>query len=153
MTTWAISGPDRTRLTHGSGEASFTVTNVTARAVRGHVIVSSAGAANTPMFKILGESPLEWAPNETKQVTVGVDVGRAAPGSYVYTVEVVSEQDSDERSDKLSSSFEVPPSAPPKRRTPAHHAPVAGSLKHPFQPPERPRRRRDDYNRSREGRC
>lgn len=104
---WAITGPAKTELTNGVGEAAFTVTNVTATAVRGLVRVIPEGTAKPEMFKVVGESTLDWAPNETKQVTVQINGQGAPPGSYVFTFAVVSEADPSELSDRLSSAFDV----------------------------------------------
>ena len=112
---WAITGPAKTPLTNGVGEAAFTVTNVTATAVRGLVRVLPEGSAKPEMFKIVGESTLDWAPNETKQVTVQINGQGAPPGSYVFTFAVVSEADPSELSDRLSSAFDVGAAASGKK--------------------------------------
>lgn len=112
---WAITGPAKTQLTNGVGEAAFTVTNVTASAVRGLVRVLPEGSAKPEMFKISGESTLDWAPNETKQVTVQINGQGAPPGSYVFTFAVVSEADPSELSDRLSSAFDVTEQAAKKK--------------------------------------
>ena len=112
---WAITGPAKTPLTNGVGEAAFTVTNVTATAVRGLVRVLPEGSAKPEMFKIVGESTLDWAPNETKSVTVQINGAGAPPGSYVFTFAVVSEADPSELSDRLSSAFDVGAAASGKK--------------------------------------
>ncbi|MPZ68914.1 MAG: PASTA domain-containing protein [Actinobacteria bacterium] len=115
--TWAITGPAKTALTNGVGEAAFTVTSQTATPMRGLIRIIPEGNATQEMFKVVGESTLDWGANETKQVTVQIDSKGAAVGSYVYSFAVVSETDPSELSDRISSSFDVT-AAPVKKPFP-----------------------------------
>ncbi len=112
--TWAITGPAKTELINGVGEAAFTITNQMATPMRGLVRIIPEGTATQEMFKVVGESTLDWGANETKQVTLQIDSKGAAVGTYVYSFAVVSETDPSELSDRISSSFDVV--APPVKK-------------------------------------
>lgn len=126
--TWTVTGPPKTVLANGNGEASFTITNLVASPVRGMIRVLPEGEAKPEMFKLAGETTLDWAPNETKQVTVQINADAVPVGTYVYSAAVVSEQNPSELADRISSSFEVVARKPPPKLPVGIIAAVLGVL-------------------------
>ena len=78
-------------------EASFTVTNTSAQALKGRLLTRPADPASPEWFSIVGESVRDFAPNAAEQVVVQLDVPPGSPpGSYSFRLDAVSEVDPDE---------------------------------------------------------
>jgi beta-lactam-binding protein with PASTA domain len=79
------------------GEAAFTVTNTTARPMRGLAKLKPLGDTKQEWLKLKGESERDFVAGGTQQYTVMLDVpANAAPGKYGFRLDIVSTINPDE---------------------------------------------------------
>src|SRR5215510_13016403 len=75
----------------GRGEITFTVTNSSARSLRGQLRVRPLGSTNVEWLNIAGETERNFSPNATQQVVVKVSVPPGTPaGKYQFRLDTVS---------------------------------------------------------------
>jgi beta-lactam-binding protein with PASTA domain len=127
-TVFAITTPtDVLKLdADGHAEASFTVTNNTARPLRGLAKTRPLGDTKREWLKISGEPERDLAPGGTQQYNVTLSVpADASPGKYSFRLDVVSASNPDEDyTEGPTVTAEVLP-APPKPPSKAWVIPVA----------------------------
>ncbi|MDQ1707767.1 MAG: hypothetical protein QOJ88_978 [Pyrinomonadaceae bacterium] len=81
----------------GHAEAVFTVTNVTARPVRGLAKVRALGDTRKEWLAVNGETERDFATGATQQFTVNFDAGaNATSGKYPFRLDIVSSLNPDE---------------------------------------------------------
>ena len=104
----------------GVAQASFTVTNTSAQALKGRLLTRPRDPAKPEWFSIVGESVRDFAPNASQQVVVQLDVPAGSPlGSYSFRLDAVSEADPDEDfTEGPSVAFDVTAPPPPKKKLP-----------------------------------
>jgi hypothetical protein len=108
----------------GHAEAVFTVTNNTARPVRGLARVTTLGDTKKEWLSISGESERDFAGGATEQFKVNFDAtGGAVPaGKYPFRLDISSAQNTDEDfTDGPTVTVEVaaaPPPPPPSKPFP-----------------------------------
>jgi hypothetical protein len=116
------SAGQRVRLdSNGAGQASFTVTNTSAQALKGRMLTRPSAPAEPEWFSIVGEPDRDFAPNAAQQVVAQLNVPPTAPpGSYSFRLDAVSQAEPDEDfTEGPSISFDVEaPVAPKKKRFP-----------------------------------
>ena len=116
------SAGQRLRLdSNGAGQASFTVTNTSAQALKGRMLTRPHAPAKPEWLSVVGESDRDFAPNAAQQVVVQLNVPPTAPpGSYAFRLDAVSQAEPDEDfTEGPSISFDVePPPTPTKKRFP-----------------------------------
>jgi hypothetical protein len=102
----------------GAAQASFTVTNTTAQALNGRLLVTPTDPAKPDWFSIAGDSVRSFAPNAAVQVVVQLNVpATTAPGSYSFRLDAVSEVDPDEDfTEGPSVAFDVAAAPPPPKK-------------------------------------
>ena len=100
----------------GEAKASFTVTNTTAQALRGHLVARPRDPAKPEWFSVAGESVRDFGPNAAERVVVQLKVPPGSPaGSYSFRLDAISEADPDEDfTEGPSVAFQVP--EPPKKK-------------------------------------
>ena len=100
----------------GEAKASFTVTNTTSQAVRGHLVARPREPAKPEWFSVVGESVRDFGPNGAERVVVGLKVPPGStPGSYSFRLDAISEADPDEDfTEGPSVAFQIP--EPPKKK-------------------------------------
>jgi len=75
----------------GRCEITFTVTNSSARQLRGQLHVTPLGSTKGEWLNIAGETEREFPPNAAQQVVVNVNVNPGAPaGKYQFRLDAVS---------------------------------------------------------------
>jgi hypothetical protein len=75
----------------GRGEITFTVTNSSARALRGQLRVRPLGSTQREWLNIAGETERNFSPNATQQVIVKVNAPPGAPaGKYQFRLDTFS---------------------------------------------------------------
>jgi hypothetical protein len=75
----------------GRGEITFTVTNSSARPLRGQLRVRPLGSTQKEWLNIAGESERTFSPNATQQVVVKINVPPGAPaGKYQFRLDTFS---------------------------------------------------------------
>src|SRR6185369_8335073 len=75
----------------GRGEISFTVTNSSARPLRGQLRVRPLGPTKGEWLNIAGETERNFSPNATQQVVVKVTTPAGAPaGKYQFRLDAIS---------------------------------------------------------------
>jgi hypothetical protein len=75
----------------GRGEITFTVTNSSARPLRGRLRVRPLGSTKGEWFNIVGETERAFSPNATQQVVVKVAAPPGAPaGKYQFRLDAFS---------------------------------------------------------------
>jgi hypothetical protein len=75
----------------GRGEITFTVTNSSARPLRGQLRVRPLGSTQREWLNIVGETERNFSPNATQQVVVKVNVPQGVPaGRYQFRLDTVS---------------------------------------------------------------
>ncbi len=91
-------------------EASFTVSNVSGRPMRGRALVATQSPAAAPWLVVEGETERDFPAATTEQYVVQIAVPPDAPaGEYVFRLDVVGVQDPDELySQGPSVTFQVP---------------------------------------------
>jgi len=109
----------------GHGEVAFTVTNVSARPVRGRFKVKlldkpGTAAIGADAFSIGGESERSFNPNDTQQIPVRVKVpAGAAQGKYSFRLDGINVDSPDEDyTEGPALAIEVKPPGPAKRKFP-----------------------------------
>jgi hypothetical protein len=102
----------------GGARAPFTVTNASARPLKGRLLTRPSDPARPEWFSIVGESVRDFGANASEHVVVQLFVPATPPwGSYSFRLDVVSADDPDEDYIKGPSiAFDVAPPAPAKRR-------------------------------------
>ncbi|MBI3943401.1 MAG: hypothetical protein HY326_10350 [Chloroflexi bacterium] len=92
------------------GQTSFTVTNISGRALRGRAKVVPTDAAAASWLKIDGEAEQDFAIAETKQHTVKITVPAKAPaGGQSFRLDMVGVDNPDEEfTEGPSVTFQVP---------------------------------------------
>jgi beta-lactam-binding protein with PASTA domain len=100
----------------GEAKASFTVTNTTPQAVRGHLVARPREPAKPEWLSVVGESVRDFGPNGAERVVVQLKVPTRSPaGSYSFRLDAISEADPDEDfTEGPSVAFQVP--EPPKKK-------------------------------------
>src|SRR5688500_12186975 len=93
------------------GEASFTVTNVSGRAVRGRARAVASSAVAQDWLSLAGDAERDFALAGTQQFTVQIAVPPAAPpGPYTVRLDVANVADPDEDfAQGPTVAFEVAP--------------------------------------------
>jgi hypothetical protein len=104
----------------GAAQASFTVTNTSARTLKGRLLARTSEPAKLEWFSIVGESVRDFAPNVDQKVVVQLAVPPgSAPGSYSFRLDAVSQTMPDEDyTEGPSVAFEVKPPPGPKKPFP-----------------------------------
>jgi PASTA domain len=106
------------------GKASFTVTNVSGRTLRGRARLETPDPAAAPWLSIEGDAerdfPVTTTQQPTQQYTVDLAVpDTAAPGSYSFRLDEVGVQNPDEQYGRGPTvAFEVPKPPPPPPEIP-----------------------------------
>jgi hypothetical protein len=124
------AGRGKVRLdSSGAAHAPFTVTNSSAQTLKGRLIPRPSEPAKAEWFSIVGESVRGFAPNAPAQVVVELRVPLdAAPGSYSFRLDAVSQVDPDEDfTQGPSVAFQLP-LPPPKKPFPWWIVAVAGGV-------------------------
>lgn len=100
----------------GRSECSFTVTNVSGRALRGRAELRATNAAHQGWLTITGDPERDYPPNGTQQIAVRVAVPAGSPaGKSGFRLDVVSTENSDEDfAEGPTMAFDVAPPAPRK---------------------------------------
>jgi beta-lactam-binding protein with PASTA domain len=81
----------------GKGEVAFTVTNTTARPIRGQHRVKPLDSTNADWLSVAGETERDFSPNATHQVAVKISVPAGTPaGKYSFRLDAVSTNNPDE---------------------------------------------------------
>jgi F5/8 type C domain-containing protein len=80
----------------GRAQAVFTVTNVTARPVRGLTRAKALDATKREWLSITGESERDFGAGATAQFTVRFDAAGVPPGKYPFRLDVDSAQNPEE---------------------------------------------------------
>jgi hypothetical protein len=125
------SAGQRVRLdSNGAAQASFTVTNTSAQALKGRLLTRPAEPADPEWFSIVGEMVRQFALSGSERVVVQLNVPPTAqPGSYSFRLDAVSEADPDEDfTHGPSVAFDVEPPPPPKKPFPWWIVAVAGGV-------------------------
>jgi hypothetical protein len=102
------------------GEVSFTVTNVSNRALRARVKITPAPGTPPDWFSVVGDSEQDFALGAARQFVVRVDPPLGVPaGTYAFRLDAVGiEHPDDDYSEGPSCQVTVPGSKPPKLTTP-----------------------------------
>jgi hypothetical protein len=111
---------------NGSGEATFTVTNTSARPLRGIARPKALGNTKKEWLKLAGDNEHDFAAGGTRQFSVALSVpADAPPGKYSFRLDAFSASNPDEDfTEGPTVSAEVLP-APPKPPSKAWIIPVA----------------------------
>jgi hypothetical protein len=104
----------------GHGDIAFTVTNVSARAVRGRFKIKPLDAVGTEAFGIDGASERMFNPNDTQQVAVKIDIPPGTKeGKYRFRLDGINVDSPDEDfTEGPALVVDVKTSAAPKRKFP-----------------------------------
>jgi beta-lactam-binding protein with PASTA domain len=79
------------------GEATFTVTNSSARSIRAQIKVRPLEEGKIEWLSIVGETERDFTPGSTQQVLVKVQIPTATPAAkYSFRVDVISVENPDE---------------------------------------------------------
>lgn len=95
----------------GGGQAAFTVTNTTAAALTGRLLVTPQAPAEASWFTVAQPSTRTFAPGTAESVVAQIVVpGGTAPGTYSFRLDAVAENNPDEDfTQGPPVSFEVKP--------------------------------------------
>jgi hypothetical protein len=104
----------------GRGEITFTVTNSSARSLRGQLRVRPLGSASGEWLNIAGEIERNFSPNATQQVVVKVATPPGAPaGKYQFRLDAISViNPDDDFTEGPTVDLEVKPTEAPKKPFP-----------------------------------
>jgi len=103
----------------GHGEATFTVTNVTDRAIRGRAELAAEDAEATPWLTLVGEPTRDFAAAGTDSYTVHIDLQAATPAKrYAFRLDMVGVHNTDEAYTKGPSVTFQAPEPEPKPKFP-----------------------------------
>ena len=104
----------------GRGEITFTVTNSSARALRGRLRVRPLGSTKMEWLNVNGETERNFSPNATQQVVVKVATPAGTPaGKYQFRLDAVSViNPDDDFTEGPTVDFEVKPTVAPKKPFP-----------------------------------
>src|SRR4030095_10251658 len=97
------------------GEAAFTVTNITGRALRGRGVPKPLGPTSPDWLTIAGEAEGDFSVAATQQYAVQVAVPMdAVPGNYTFRLDMVGVDNPDENfTQGPVVAFQVVPPPPP----------------------------------------
>ena len=114
----------------GAAQAAFTVTNMSAQALKGRLLTRPSEQAKPDWFSVVGESVRDFAPNAAEQVVVRLAFPPGSPpGSYSFRLDAVSQIDPDEDfTEGPSVAFEVAPPPTPKKPFPWWILAVVGAV-------------------------
>lgn len=114
----------------GQGEFSFAVSNALGRPVRARITVVPEGNTRRDWLSVAGESERDFASDGTQQVTIRVSAPAGTPqGAYTFHPLVSSVTNPDEDyADGPTVTFEVSPTAAPKKPFPWWIVAVAGGV-------------------------
>jgi hypothetical protein len=114
-----------------TGQASYTVTNVSPRPIRAQTRVVAEADAPAAWFSLNGQTDQNYDPGTVRQFIVEIvpPLG-APPGSYDFRVDVVGIDDPDDDSTQgPSCQVTIPPSTPPPITAPRGYlATLAGAM-------------------------
>ncbi|HKQ92216.1 MAG TPA: hypothetical protein VJZ77_16270, partial [Blastocatellia bacterium] len=104
----------------GRGEITFTVTNSSARPLRGQLRVRPLGQTKGEWLSVAGETERAFSPNATQQVVVKVATPPGAPaGKYQFRLDAVSViNPDDDFTEGPTVDLEVKPTEAPKKAFP-----------------------------------
>ena len=104
----------------GRGEITFTVTNSSARPLRGQLRVRPLGSTQGEWLSIAGETERAFSPNATQQVVVKVATPPGAPaGKYQFRLDAISViNPDDDFTEGPTIDLEVKPTEAPKKAFP-----------------------------------
>jgi hypothetical protein len=104
----------------GRGEITFTVTNSSARALRGQLRVRPLASTKGEWLSIAGETERNFSPNATQQVVVKVATPPGAPaGKYQFRLDAISVLNPDDDfTEGPTIDFEVKATEAPKKAFP-----------------------------------
>jgi hypothetical protein len=104
----------------GRGEISFTVTNSSARPLRGQLRVRPLGPTKGEWLNIAGETERSFSPNATQQVVVKVTTPAGAPaGKYQFRLDAISVTNPDDDfTEGPTIDFDVKATETPKKAFP-----------------------------------
>lgn len=119
---FTITAPTNTILLQPGrqGEASFTVTNVSGRPVRGRALFVPENPASAPWLQVSGAIERDFPIAGTEQYAVRIAAPQGAPaGSYVFRLDMVGVENPDELySQGPSVTFQVPEVGPVRKPFP-----------------------------------
>ncbi len=129
---FAITAPTNTILLQAErrGEASFTVSNISGRLLRGRPLLISENSVAEPWLQIRGVAERDFPTAGTEQYSVQIAVPADAPaGSYVFRLDMVGVENPDELySQGPSVTFQVPAVVPRPKRFPWLILAIAGAV-------------------------
>jgi hypothetical protein len=104
----------------GRGEITFTVTNSSARPLRGQLRVRPLGSTKGEWLNIAGETERAFSPNATQQVVVKVATPPGVPaGKYQFRLDAISTiNPDDDFTEGPTVGLEVKPTEAPKKAFP-----------------------------------
>jgi hypothetical protein len=103
----------------GRGEITFTVTNSSARNLRGQIRVRPLGSTKEEWLKVAGETERAFTPYATQQVVVKVATPLGAPaGKYQFRLDAVSASNADDLTEGPTVDLEVGETEAPKKAFP-----------------------------------
>jgi len=104
---------------NGRGEITFTVTNSSARNLRGQLRVRPLGSTKEEWLNVAGETERAFTPYATQQVVVKVATPLGAPaGKYQFRLDAVSTANPDDFTEGPTVDLEVEPTEAPKKPFP-----------------------------------
>lgn len=115
---FAIAGPSQVTVDASrTGTASFTVSNVTGRAVRVRILVVPGAGADASWFQVSGESERTLATAGTTTIDVGLRIPQEAPtGVFTFSLGAELEESPDKVVAGPTARFDIP--EPTKRKFP-----------------------------------
>jgi hypothetical protein len=103
----------------GRGEITFTVTNSSARNLRGQFRVRPLGSTREEWLNVAGEAERGFTPFATQQVVVKVATPLGAPaGKYQFRLDAVSAANPDDFTEGPTVDLEVEATEAPKKAFP-----------------------------------
>ena len=112
--------PGITLDSQGKGTVAFTVTNSTARSLRGQMQVRALAETKAEWLRLSGAPEINFAPSETHQVTVEVQAPLGAtPGKYHFRLDACSTSNPDDdytEGPVVSIDISAPPPKPVEKK-------------------------------------
>jgi hypothetical protein len=104
----------------GRGEITFTVTNSSARPLRGQLRVRPLGSTRGEWLSVAGETERAFSPNATQQVVIKVAIPPGVPaGKYQFRLDAISViNPDDDFTEGPTVDLEVKATEPPKKAFP-----------------------------------